>query len=90
MPFKMARLGLRRLYFGAGINMEKFCIDAETAWAFSLRNCTQLIYCGRDKSMPNGWSFDWESMATRERESLETHCVESMLGFSMCVCSCYL
>lgn len=22
--------------------------------------------------MPNGWSFNWESMATRERESLET------------------
>jgi hypothetical protein len=21
--------------------------------------------------MPNGWSFNWESMATRERESLE-------------------
>src|SRR5271163_114201 len=22
-------------------------------------------YCGRDKGMPNGWSFNWESMATR-------------------------
>jgi hypothetical protein len=26
-----------------------------------------LSYCGRDKGMPNGWSFNWESMATRER-----------------------
>src|SRR5271156_6388064 len=23
--------------------------------------------CGRDKGMLNGWSFNWESMATRER-----------------------
>jgi hypothetical protein len=26
-----------------------------------------LSYCGRGKGMPNGWSFNWESMATRER-----------------------
>ena len=24
-------------------------------------------YCGRDKGMPKGWSFSWESMATREK-----------------------
>jgi hypothetical protein len=29
--------------------------------------------------MPNGWSFNWESMATREREGLQTRCVESLL-----------
>ena len=26
------------------------------------------VHCGRDKSMPNGWSFNWASVATRERE----------------------
>jgi hypothetical protein len=34
--------------------------------------------------MLNGWSLNWESMATRERESLETRCVESLL---LCVCA---
>ena len=27
----------------------------------------QLWYCGKDKGVPNGWSFNWESMTTRER-----------------------
>jgi hypothetical protein len=36
--------------------------------------------------MPNGWSFNWESMATRERETLEMRCVESLLDVcAMCV-----
>jgi hypothetical protein len=36
--------------------------------------------------MPNSWSFDWASMATRERESLETCCVESLLVvYVLCV-----
>ena len=29
--------------------------------------------------MPNGWWFDWESLAMRERAGLETRCVESLL-----------
>jgi hypothetical protein len=29
--------------------------------------------------MLNCWSFNWESMAARESESLETRCVESFL-----------
>jgi hypothetical protein len=29
--------------------------------------------------MPNDWSFNLESMAARERESLEPRCVESLL-----------
>jgi len=37
------------------------------------------VYCGKDKGMPNGWSFNWESMATEERENLETRCVDSLL-----------
>jgi len=36
-------------------------LPSRAAWAFSLRNCTQLIYCGRGKGMPNGWSFNWEA-----------------------------
>jgi hypothetical protein len=31
--------------------------------------------------MPNDWSYIWESMVVRERESLETRCVELV---SMC------
>jgi hypothetical protein len=40
---------------------------------------------GRDKGIPNGWSFSWESIATRERESPENRCVESLLVISQCV-----
>jgi hypothetical protein len=29
--------------------------------------------------MPNGWSFNWESMATKERENLETRSVGTLL-----------
>jgi len=29
--------------------------------------------------MPKGWSFNWESMATREKGNLETRCMESLL-----------
>jgi hypothetical protein len=35
--------------------------------------------------MLNGWSFNWESMATREREGLETRCVERWLVTFICV-----
>ena len=35
--------------------------------------------------MPNGWSFNRESMATREREGLDTRCVESLLVVYLCV-----
>src|SRR2546423_10289519 len=42
-------------------------------------NLSLQVYCGRDKGMPNGWSFNWESMATKERENLETRCVDSLL-----------
>jgi hypothetical protein len=37
--------------------------------------------------MPNGWSFNWEGMATREREGLETRCVESLLVIYLCLLS---
>jgi hypothetical protein len=43
------------------------------------------VCCGRDKSIPNGWSFNWESMATREMESLERRCVASLLVVYVCV-----
>ena len=36
-------------------------------------------YRGMDKGMPIGWSFNWEGMALREREGLETYCMESLL-----------
>ena len=39
----------------------------------------------RDKDMPNGWCFNWESMATRERENLETYCVGSLLVVYVCL-----
>jgi hypothetical protein len=26
-----------------------------------------LYHCGRDKGMPNGWSFNWKRLTTRER-----------------------
>lgn len=45
-----------------------------------------LFYCGRDKGMPNGWSSNWESIAMRKRESLETRSVESLLVvYVLCV-----
>jgi hypothetical protein len=31
------------------------------------------------KVMPNGWSFNWASIAAGGRESLETRCIESLL-----------
>jgi hypothetical protein len=40
--------------------------------------------------MPNGWSFSWESMTTRERESLETRCVECLLVVYIYMCVCLL
>jgi hypothetical protein len=42
------------------------------------------------KACPNGCSFNWESMATRERESLEAHCVERLLLIHVSICPCYL
>src|ERR1700733_2383364 len=39
----------------------------------------RLQYCEGDKGMPNGWSFNWGSMTTKERAGLETRCVESLL-----------
>jgi hypothetical protein len=36
--------------------------------------------------MPNRWSFNWESMATKGKESLEMRCVESLLVVYVCVC----
>jgi hypothetical protein len=42
-------------------------------------------WCGRDKGMPNGGSFNWENMTTGESESLETRCVESLLVVYVCV-----
>jgi len=35
--------------------------------------------------MPNGWSFNWASTATRERESLQVRCVEDLLVVYVCV-----
>jgi hypothetical protein len=42
-------------------------------------------YCGRGKGIPNGWSFNWNGMATRERAGLETRCVESLLVVYLCL-----
>jgi hypothetical protein len=35
--------------------------------------------------MPNDWPYDWESMATKERESLETRVVGGLLVLYLCV-----
>jgi len=35
--------------------------------------------------MPNGWSFNRTSTATRERESLETCCLQKLLVVYVCV-----
>jgi hypothetical protein len=35
--------------------------------------------------MPYSWPFNWESMATKERENLETRCVERLLFVYVCV-----
>jgi len=35
--------------------------------------------------MPYSWSFNWESMAAKEREDLETRCVERLLVVYVCV-----
>jgi hypothetical protein len=37
-------------------------------------------YRGRDKGMPNGWSFNWE------REGLETRCLGSLLVVYLSLC----
>ena len=29
-------------------------------------------YCGRDKGMPNGWSFNWENVASGKAELRDT------------------
>ena len=34
-------------------------------------------YCGRGKGMLKGWLYDWESVATMERQNPETRWVES-------------
>ena len=42
--------------------------------------------CGMDQGIPNGWLFNWASMATRERERLEARWVESLLVvYALCV-----
>jgi hypothetical protein len=39
-----------------------------------------------DQGIPNGWLFNWASMATREMESLEARWVESFLVvYALCV-----
>jgi hypothetical protein len=37
--------------------------------ALQITNEWDLFYYGRDKGMPNSWSFNWESMATGKREA---------------------
>jgi hypothetical protein len=44
-----------------------------------------VAHCRRDKGMLNGWSFNRESMAGREKGNLETHCMESLLVVFVCV-----
>jgi hypothetical protein len=42
--------------------------------------------CGMDQGISNGWSFNWASMAARERESLEARWVESLfIVYALCV-----
>ena len=60
------------------------CLDPVPS-PISLHLGKQVSYRRRDKGMPNGCSFNWESMAMRERKSLETHCVESLLVVYVCV-----
>jgi len=70
-----------------GENLEKvygklyrFCaVHYVRVCAIYLTDRGYLPYCRRDKGMSNSWSFNWASMATRERESLERRCVESLL-----------
>jgi len=37
--------------------------------------------------MANGWLLNWARIATRERESLEAHCVENLFVVFVCVLS---
>jgi hypothetical protein len=36
--------------------------------------------------MPNGWSFNWESMATRERERPRDTFVQKACSCCLCLC----
>jgi hypothetical protein len=45
---------------------------------------------GRDKDKPEGWLYDWKSIATMERQNRETRWVESSLVVYLCYCSYYL
>jgi hypothetical protein len=51
------------------------------------RKFLEALYRGMDKGMPIGWSFNWEGMAPREREGLETCCIESLLVVYPCILS---
>jgi hypothetical protein len=62
----------------------RFCPARELNLVFA-RLAPKVVCRGRDKGMPNSCSFSWENMATRERESLEMHCVESLLVVYVCV-----
>jgi hypothetical protein len=44
-----------------------------------------MSYCRRDEGVPDGWSFNGESMATREMAGLETRWVESLLVVHLCL-----
>jgi hypothetical protein len=38
-----------------------------------------MNYCGRDKGVLKGWLYDWEGIATMERQNSEARWVESLL-----------
>jgi hypothetical protein len=64
------------------------CFTVSNLSAFQPLGATTLhnaLQCGRDKDTPNGWSFNRENTATRERESLETRRMESLLVVYLCV-----
>jgi hypothetical protein len=46
-----------------------------------------IIYCERDKGMPKGWLYDWEGVATMERQNPETRFCRTLACSSICVSS---
>jgi hypothetical protein len=45
-----------------------------------------ISYCGRDKGVPNGWSFNWQ----QGEGELETLCRKLARSPHVCVCPCYV
>jgi hypothetical protein len=63
----------------------RFCPALESYFTFA-RLAPKEVCCGRDKCMPNGGSFSWESMATWDGKPRDALC--DLLVVYVCVCVC--